>query len=60
MFLAKKQMDAKFMLFCVVCGYKVIKNNCRFSHAAQKTMFLVKLKINLIKRSTLTRRILLL
>lgn len=53
-------MDAKFMLFCVVCGYKVIKNNCRFSHAAQKTMFLVKLKINLIKRSTLTRRILLL
>ena len=19
-------MDAKFMLFCVVCGYKVIKN----------------------------------
>lgn len=24
----KKQMDAKIMVFCVVCGYKVIKNYC--------------------------------
>ena len=32
-------MDAKFMLFCVVCGYKVIKKYCRISYAAGKQCF---------------------